>query len=148
MGGGFRFFELAPSLLNKDENGVVVISPQYDAEKLAEAMALHEGFHYAPDAEIFWKQGRSSENDYIYTTTQHLTIETLKYIDSWLGESETLLICCTSHETGIGDRFPRITVKRIPHALLGRYTFDPARSNDLNIITQPEVEHIDDEDDE
>lgn len=147
-GGGFRFFELAPSLLNKDENGVVVISPQYNAEMLAAAMALHEGFHYAPDTEVFWKQGQSSESDYIYTTTQHLTIETLKYIDSWLGESETLLICCTSHETGIGDRFPRITVKRIPHALLGRYTFDPARSNDLNIITQPEVEHIDDEDDE
>lgn len=147
-GGGFRFCELAPTLLNEDENGVMVISPEYNAEMLAAAMALHEGFRYAPDAEVFWKQGHSTESDYIYTTTQHLTIETLQYIDSLLGEGETLLICCTSHGAGLGSRFPRITVKRIPRMLLGRCAFDPAKSYDLNIITLPEVEPQDEEDDE
>ena len=28
-GGGFRFYELAPTLLNEDEHGVMVISPEY-----------------------------------------------------------------------------------------------------------------------
>ncbi len=147
-GGGFRFCELAPTLLNEDENGVMVISSEYNAEMLAAAMALHEGFRYAPDAEVFWKQGHSTESDYIYTTTQHLTIETLQYIDSLLGEGETLLICCTSHGAGLGSRFPRITVKRIPRMLLGRCAFDPAKSYDLNIITLPEVEPQDEDDDE
>lgn len=147
-GGGFRFCELAPTLLNEDEHGVMVISPKYNAEMLAAAMALHEGFRYAPDAEVFWKQGHSTESDYIYTTTQHLTIETLEYIDSLLGEGETLLICCTSHGAGLGSRFPRITVKRIPRMLLGRCAFDPAKSYDLNIITLPEVEPQDEDDDE
>lgn len=147
-GGGFRFCELAPTLLNEDENGVMVISPEYNAEMLAAAMALHEGFRYAPDAEVFWKQGHSTESDYIYTTTQHLTIETLQYIDSLLGEGETLLICCTSHGAGLGSRFARITVKRIPRMLLGRCAFDPAKSYDLNIITLSEVEPQDEDDDE
>lgn len=147
-GGGFRFYELAPTLLNEDEHGVMVISPEYNAEMLAAAMALHEGFHYAPDAELFWKQGHSTESDFIYTTTQHLTIETLEYIDSLLGEGETLLICCTSHAVGVSGRFPRITVKQIPRMLLGRCAFDPAKSYDLNIITLPEVEPQDEEDDE
>ena len=147
-GGGFRFYELAPTLLNKDENGMMIISPEYNAEMLAAAMALHEGFHYAPDAEVFWKQGRSTESDYIYTTTQHLTIETLEYIDSLLAEGETLLVCCTSHTAGLNGRFPRITVKRIPRMLLGRCQFDPANSYDLNIITLPEVEPQDENDDE
>lgn len=147
-GGGYRFYELAPTLLNEDENGVMVISSEYNAEMLAAAMALHEGFRYAPDAEAFWKQGHSTESDYIYTTTQHLTIETLEYIDSLLGEGETLLICCTSHTAGLGSRFPRITVKRIPRMLLGRCAFDPAKSYDLNIITLPEVEPQDEDDDE
>lgn len=147
-GGGFRFYELAPTLLNTDENGMMIISPEYNAEMLAAAMALHEGFRYAPDAEVFWKQGRSTESDYIYTTTQHLTIETLEYIDSLLAEGETLLICCTSHTAGLASRFPRITVKRIPRMLLGRCQFEPARSYDLNIITLPEAESQDEDEDE
>ena len=147
-GGGFRFYELAPTLLNEDEHGVMVISLEYNAEMLAAAMALHEGFRFAPDAELFWKQGHSTESDFIYTTTQHLKIETLEYIDSLLGEGETLLICCTSHAVGVSGRFPRITVKQIPRMLLGRCAFDPAKSYDLNIITLPEVEPQDEEDDE
>ena len=145
-GGGFRFYELAPTLLNEDEHGMMVISPDYNADMLAAAMAMHEGFRYAPEADVFWKQGRSTESDYIYTTTQHLTIDTLEYIDAQLGEGETLLICCTSHTAGLGNRFPRITVKRIPRMLLGRCAFNPAKSYDLNIITLPEIVPQDEED--
>lgn len=147
-GGGYRFCELAPTLLNEDENGVMVISPEYNADMLAAAMALHEGFRYDPDPEVFWKQGHSTEKDYIYTTTQHLTIETLEYIDSLLADGETLLICCTSHTAGLGSRFPHISVKRIPRMLLGRCVFEPKQDYSLNIITLPEVEPQDEEDNE
>lgn len=143
-GGGFRFYELAPTLLNEDENGMPVINPDYNAEMLAAAMALHEGFRYAPHAELFWKQGQSTETDFIYTTTQHLTIETLEYIHSALGEGETLLICCCSHQLGLANRFPNITIKRIPRMLLGRCVFDAKKNYNLNLFSLPEVEALDD----
>lgn len=75
-GGGFRFYELAPSLLKKDKYGNWVIDERYNADMLAAAMAKHQGFTYAPDSEIFWKQGYSYEKDYIFTTTQFVTLDT------------------------------------------------------------------------
>jgi adenine-specific DNA-methyltransferase len=69
-GGGFRFFTLAPSLLEKDKWGNWVVSKQYNPEMLAEAMCKLEGFHYAPDPDVFWIHGQSTETDLIYVTTQ------------------------------------------------------------------------------
>lgn len=64
-GGGFKFYELAPSLLNKDKYGNLVINKAYNADMLAAAMAKQEGFTYQPSTEQYWKQGYSSEHDYI-----------------------------------------------------------------------------------
>ena len=44
-GGGYRYYRMAPSLLEKDAFGQWVISPAYNAEMLAEAMCVHFGFH-------------------------------------------------------------------------------------------------------
>lgn len=52
-GGGYRFYELAPTLINKDEFGEYIINPDYSADMLAAAMALHEGFTYEPDSSAF-----------------------------------------------------------------------------------------------
>lgn len=76
-GGGFKFYELAPSLLNKDKYGNLVINKEYNADMLAAAMAKHQGFTYSLDEEVYWKQGKSSEHDFIFTTTQLLTAEML-----------------------------------------------------------------------
>ena len=76
-GGGFKFYELAPSLLNKDKYGNLVINKEYNADMLAAAMAKHQGFTYSPDEEVYWKQGKSSEHDFIFTTTKLLTAEML-----------------------------------------------------------------------
>ena len=38
-GGGFKFYELAPSLLNRDKYGNLVINKRYNADMLAAAMA-------------------------------------------------------------------------------------------------------------
>jgi adenine-specific DNA-methyltransferase len=117
-GGGFRFFKLAPSLLEKDKWGNWIVSKQYKPEMLAEAMCKLEGFRYAPDREVFWNHGHSTERDFIYVTTQNLSSDQLRFISEQVGEGRTLLICCGAFR-GKPD-FPNLTVKKIPHAVLAR----------------------------
>ena len=71
-GGGFRYYRLAPSLLEKDKWGNWVINRQYNAAMLAEALCKLEGFTYAPSDAIYWQQGHSTERDFIYVTTAQL----------------------------------------------------------------------------
>ncbi|MCI1693283.1 site-specific DNA-methyltransferase [Aneurinibacillus aneurinilyticus] len=121
-GGGFRYYRLAPSLLEKDKYDNWIISKQYNAEMLAEAMCKHEGFIYQPDDTIYWKQGKSTENDYIYTTTQLINRNVLDQISDQLGENETLLICCKAFNVNPDD-FPNITLKKIPTSILSKCEF-------------------------
>lgn len=143
-GNGFKFYELAPSLLKEDKFGNLVINKEYNADMLAAAMAKQEGFTYAPSTEIYWKQGYSSENDYIYTTTQFLTVEALAAIHETMAEGESLLICCTSFQKECKQAFSNISVKKIPQMLLGRCEF-AHDDYSLNIVNLP---HVDDEDEE
>ncbi len=69
-GGGFRYYRLAPSLLEKDKWGNWVISKEYNAAMLAEALCKLEGFTYAPSDTVYWQHGHSTERDFIYVTTQ------------------------------------------------------------------------------
>lgn len=117
-GGGFRFFKLAPSLLEKDKWGNWIVSKQYQPEMLAEAMCKLEGFRYGPDREVFWNHGHSTERDFIYVTTQNLSREQLQFISEQVGEERTLLICCAAFR-GKPD-FQNLTVKKIPQAVLAR----------------------------
>jgi adenine-specific DNA-methyltransferase len=121
-GGGFRYYKLAPSLLKKDKFGNWIINPEYNAEMLAEAMCKHEGFTYNPDPEVFWKQGQSTENDFIYTTTQLVTQQMVEGIVEQMKENETLLICCKAFNVNIDD-FPQVTIKKIPQAILNKCEF-------------------------
>lgn len=90
-GSGFKFYELAPSLLKEDKFGNLVINKEYNADMLAAAMAKQEGYTYQPSQEVYWKQGFGSETDYIYTTTQFMTVEALAAIHETMAEDETLL---------------------------------------------------------
>lgn len=141
-GGGFKFYELAPSLLKTDKFGNLVINKEYNADMLAAAMAKQEGFTYAPSTEIYWKQGFSSESDYIYTTTQFMTVEGLAAVAEQMKDGESLLICCTAFQKECRNAFPNITIKKIPQMLLGRCEFD---HNDysLNIVSLPVIEEDD-----
>lgn len=138
-GGGFKYYYLAPSLLNKDKYGQYVISKEYNADMLAAAMAKHEGFLYAPDQDQFWKQGKSSENDYIYTTTNHVGADVLAAIAGEMKDDESVLICCKSFDAGVANGYSNITVKKIPGTILGSCEFDKANYN-LNIINPPVIE--------
>ena len=140
-GGGYKFYELAPSLLKKDEFDNWIIEPKYDAEMLAEAMAKHEGYKFSPDENNVYKQGYSTEKDFIFTTTQFLSHELLNQIHNKLEEGESLLICATHFEEGVGSAYANITVKKIPQMLLNRCEFGRAEYN-LNIIEEAQPEDV------
>ena len=115
-GGGFKFYELASSLIVKDKYGQQIISDKYNADMLAEAMCKILGYHYKPDAEKYWKQGYSSEKSFIYTTTMSMQEESLGKLAAEVGD-DNLLICCSAF---IGNKtaYPNITVKKIPATIL------------------------------
>lgn len=135
-GGGFKFYSLAPSLLQKDRYGNWVIDKQYNADMLAAAMSKQEGFLYQPDSSKYWKQGQSTEQDFIYTTTQFVTVETLDKIHEEMKADENLLICCKAFSAACKTRFKNITIKKIPHILLGRCEFGK-EDYSFNIIDMP-----------
>jgi adenine-specific DNA-methyltransferase len=118
-GGGFRYFKLAPSLLEKDKWDNWVISKEYNAAMLAEAICKLEGFTYAPSETLYWQQGYSTERDFLYVTTAHLTPEQLQQLSEEVGPERTLLVLCTAFR-GKSDRFPNLTVKKIPTQVLSR----------------------------
>lgn len=138
-GSGFKFYELAPSLLKEDRFGNLVINREYNADMLAAAMAKQEGYTYRPDKELYWKQGQSSEQDFIYTTTQFLTVESLDALNDAMAEGESLLICCTAFQPECKNRHVRITIKKIPQMLLGRCVFGKDDYS-LNIIDLPQLD--------
>jgi adenine-specific DNA-methyltransferase len=118
-GGGFRFYRLAPSLIEHDRFGQPVISSKYDANMLPAAMCKHMGFTYAPsqDPREYWKHGHSSERDFIFVTTASLTYEALKALSEAVGDERTLLICCKAFRAK-ADAFANLTIKKIPQSVL------------------------------
>ncbi|MGO8069758.1 site-specific DNA-methyltransferase [Rhizobium leguminosarum] len=116
-GGGYRFFRLAPSLLEKDQWGNWIISKGYNAEMLAEAMCKHFDYVYAPSTEHYWMHGRSAETSFIYVTTNSLAFDQLRTISEEVGENRSLLICCPAFEAK-GESLPNLTVRKIPQAVL------------------------------
>ena len=137
-GGGFKYYYLAPSLLKKDNHGNWIIDERYNADMLAAAMAKHEGFRYCPDEHIYWKQGRSTEKDYIFITTQFVTVQFLDKIQEEMKSDESLLICCKSFQEACENRYATITIKKIPKMLLGRCEFGK-EDYSLNIVNLPEL---------
>ena len=140
-GGGYDFYELAPSLLNKDKYNNWVISDEYDADMLAEVMCLHHGFKYIKDQDSFYKQGYSTEKDFIYTTTNYVTIQYLDMLHECMEDDESLLICCKSFDEECITKYNNITIEKIPQSILKKYEF-----GDVDYTLNIEDEVIDEED--
>ena len=138
-GGGYHFYELASTLINNDAFGEAVINPDYDADMLAAAVALHEGFTYQPDSKLFWKQAIGNEGSFLFTTTRHLTSDYLDGIASSMANGEYLVIACRSFDKGLDKVYGNITIKKIPQMLLDRCEFGKSDYN-LNIVHPPVYE--------
>ena len=117
-GGGFRYYRLAPSLLEKDKWGNWVINHDYNATMLAEALCKLEGFTYAPSDAVYWQHGHSTERDFIYVTTATLNHEQLQQLSDEVGPEQSLLVLCPAFR-GRGE-YPNLTVKKIPKQVLSR----------------------------
>jgi adenine-specific DNA-methyltransferase len=137
-GGGFRYYRLAPSLLEKDKWDNWVISRKYNPAMLAEAVCKLMGFTYQPSATRYWVQGHSSERDFIYVTTQSLTHDQLKAIAEEVGEERSLLVCCKAFKANV-DAFPNLTVRKIPHTVLKKCEWGKDDYS-LNVSTIPDAE--------
>ncbi|SED74157.1 adenine-specific DNA-methyltransferase [Burkholderia sp. WP9] len=122
-GGGFRYFRLAPSLLEKDKWGNWVIQSDYNPAMLAEAVCKLMGFTYAPSEQFYWMHGYSSERDFIYVTTQSLTRDQLRAISEEVGDDRSLLVCCKAFNAK-PDAFLNLTIKKIPLAVLRKCEWD------------------------
>lgn len=143
-GGGYKFYELAPSLIKVDEFDQAIINSDYNADMLASAIALHEGYKYEPDQSMFWKQAKNGDSSYLFTTTKHLDRTYLDAIHSQMNDDEFLVISCKSFESNIQHLYKNISIKKIPQSLLKNCEFGVDNYN-LNIINPPVYEE-DDED--
>jgi len=144
-GGGYKFYELAPTLINIDKFGEQVINKEYNSEMLASAIALHEGFKYSPSAECFWKQSKGNENSYLYVTTKFITKNDINKIKEEMNDAEYLVIACTAYDKEIDGLYKNIKIKKIPEMLLSKCEFGKDNYN-LNIINPPEYEEEYEED--
>lgn len=137
-GGGFRYYELAPSLLERDKWGREVISKEYNSAMLAQALCKLEGFTYAPSLDVYWQQGHSSERDFLYVTTQTLGPEELAALSEDVGENRSLLILCAAFR-GNADLWPNLTVRKIPNHIRSRCEWGHDDYS-LNVANLPQAE--------
>lgn len=120
-GGGYHFYELAPSLLIKnDKLPVYQVNPEYTFEMMCEAICKLEGFRYKPDGNF---HGYSSEKRFIHITTEFVNAEYIMSVATTLGEDQSLLIYGTKIQSDL--RLPdNIEVKKIPKDLLEKCDFE------------------------
>ena len=135
-----EFWEIE-KIIEKHDSIVIYrhINPDYDADQLAAAVALHEGFTYQPDSGSFWKQSIGNEKSWLFVTTRHMTAAFLDSIHNSMEDGEYLLIACRSFDKGLEKVYPEISIKKIPQMLLDRCEFGKTDYN-LNIVHPPVYE--------
>jgi len=117
-GGAYKFYELAPSFIMKDEFGNPVIDSFYNDTKLIKAMCKLMNFTYKPSQTEYWKHGVGQGKNYLYVTTQLLTGGMIQQIAGHLAEGESLIISPKKYEHGADKIDSRITIKKIPQSVL------------------------------
>lgn len=120
-GGGYHFYELAPSLLVKNSKlPIYQINPLYTFEMLCEAICKIEGFRYYPQ-DVF--HGYSSEKRFIHITTEFINAEYIRSLSMLLTEEQSLLVYGTKVQSDI--LLPEnIEVKKIPKDLIKKCDFE------------------------
>ncbi|MFH1233375.1 MAG: site-specific DNA-methyltransferase [Patescibacteria group bacterium] len=145
-GGGYKFYELAPSFVVIDEFGNPVIDSYYNDVKLIRAMCKLTNYTFAPSPSEYWKHGKGQGKNNIYVTTQMLSVAMVQQITSHLSVNETLLICPKKFEPGCEKVDARITIKKIPQSVLKACQF--GKKEYLLPIRERAMEEIDEEESE
>ena len=120
-GGGYKFYELADSLLVKNATlPIYQLNSSYTWDMVCEAICKIEGFTYAPSGEF---QGFSSENRFIHITEEFVNAKYVMSVMKSLGERQSLLIYCKKHQADMV--LPEnVEVKKIPNDLLDKCDFE------------------------
>lgn len=141
-GGGYKFYELGPSLMQKDERGRYIINPEMDGESLVKALCKIENFKYLPKGESdFIKHWYSTERDFLHVTTRHVDQEMINAIESkYLSKDESILVFAKSFSTDLG--LPaNIQVKKIPTEILRKCEY--AKDNySLPVLSDTEEDDV------
>ena len=120
-GGGYHFYELAPSLLVKnDKLPIYQINPEYNFDMICEAICKIEGFKYRPK-DVF--HGYSSEKRFIHVTMEFVNAAYITSLSAHLAEGESLLIYGTKVQSNM-VLLDNIEVKKIPKDLLEKCVFE------------------------
>lgn len=120
-GGGFKFYELAESLLVKNSKlPIYSLNPNFTFDMIAEAICKIEGFKYKPYGRF---HGESSERRFIHVTVEYVNSKYVYSIMSELETNQSLLIYCTKMQSGIS--LPdNVEIRRIPKDLLEKCNFE------------------------
>lgn len=113
---------------------------------LIAAVAKLNGYSYAPDPDVFWKQGFSQDKSFIYVTTNYLDSKMLDSIAADLGGMESLLVCAPAFDIGLDKRYDNIQVKKIPQSVLDKCEYGVDNYN-LNVVDIPIIDEEEWEDD-
>lgn len=132
-GGGFKFYELGPSLIEHDKYGNPVISKQFNAVMLITAVARLNGYEVYAEPDVFWKQGYSQDRSYIYVTTNYVDSKMLDSIANEIDSLEKLLICAPAYDEGLNRRYNNIQLKKIPQSVLNKCDY-AVKDYNLNIV--------------
>jgi adenine-specific DNA-methyltransferase len=138
-GGGFKFYELAPTLIVKDENGFEIISDKYDATMLAAAVAKLCGYRFAPREDNPYIHGVNNVGGFIFVTTQYITAPLLGEIAKHFSDTQSLVICASAFQVGIKNNFPNIKLRKIPQSVLSKCEYGADNYN-LNVVELPDFE--------
>lgn len=143
-GGGYRFYELAPTFITKDQWGQEVINRDYNPAMLAEAVCKLEGYVYSPSQDEYFIHGHATEKAFIYVTTNFMRKKNLAAISERLGEGRHLLICCKAFDKAAAGEFDNLTVRKIPDAVLNKceWGHDDYSLNVANLPMAKEDEKI------
>jgi adenine-specific DNA-methyltransferase len=109
---------------------------------LASAICKHEGFIYSPSETEWWNHGNSTENDFIYVTTQIMTEDQLLALSEDVGSNRTLLICCSAFKVSsdlLNNKLSNLTLKKIPNAIMSQCEWGKDDYS-LNIDNLPQAE--------
>jgi adenine-specific DNA-methyltransferase len=143
-GGGFKFYELAPTLIVKDENGFEIISERYNAAMLAAAVAKLCGYRYAPRDGNPYIHGENNVGGFIFVTTEYVSAPRLGEIAKRLSDTQSLVICASAFQMGIKNTFSNIRLRKIPQTVLSKCEYGADNYN-LNVVDLPDFEETEED---
>jgi len=143
-GSGFKYYNLAPTLILKDNNGIEIFNPKYNADMIAAAVCKLCGYRYALREENPYIHGVNNVGGFIFVTTEYITAPMLSEIAKHISDTDSLVICASAFELGIKNNYPNIKLRKIPQSLLSKCEYGIENYN-LSIVGLPDFDETEED---